>query len=88
LPLAPRKLSGVSALRGTVRKEDGWKPAKEEIEITPEMIEAGFAVLIASGIADAYSEVDKCTVAEIFRAMVEASRPSLRRAEKPASEKL
>ena len=61
---------------------------KEEVEITPQMIEAGYAVLTSSGIADAYSEVDKCTVAEIFRAMAEAFRPSSRLAEKRASEKL
>ena len=40
-----------------------------QVEITPQMIQAGFAVLEASGIADEYLEVDKLTVEEIFRAM-------------------
>jgi hypothetical protein len=33
------------------------------------MIEAGIAVLMSSGIRDAYLKADRYTVAEIFRAM-------------------
>ena len=44
-----------------------------EIEVSPEMIEAGFSVLKASGLADEYSKADRYTVAEIFRAMAAAS---------------
>ena len=45
-----------------------------ELEITPQMIAAGFAVLTASGLADDYSRADKCTVAEIFLAMDSARK--------------
>ena len=38
-------------------------------EPTPEMIEAGYRVLVASGITDDPLEADKLTVAEIYRAM-------------------
>lgn len=41
----------------------------DEIEVTEEMIEAGFAVLKGSGIADEYSKADRYMVAAIFRAM-------------------
>ena len=41
----------------------------DEIEITPQMIEAGFQVLCSSGIADEYLGADKLLVAEIFQAM-------------------
>lgn len=40
-----------------------------QIEVTPEMVEAGFKVLSASGIADDYLEADKLLVGEIFEAM-------------------
>jgi hypothetical protein len=46
-----------------------------EIEITPEMVEAGFLVLCNSGIADSYLKADKTLVAEIFRAMFAALSP-------------
>lgn len=46
------------------------------IEVTPEMIEAGFRILSASGIADEYLEADKLVVGEIFRAMFGALAPS------------
>lgn len=55
---------------------------KDEIEITPEMIEAGFAVLCSSGIAADYMKADKVLVAQIFDAMIEAraaSAPAPRR---------
>lgn len=45
-----------------------------EIEITPEMIEAGFQVLCNSGIADDYPEADKVLVADIFRSMIRLSK--------------
>ena len=48
------------------------RPA-DEIEVTPEMEEAGFAVLCSSGIADEYLEADKVVIAEIYRAMVRLS---------------
>jgi hypothetical protein len=44
-----------------------------KIEITPEMVEAGFRVLCNSGIADEYLEADKGTVVEIFLAMISAA---------------
>lgn len=44
-----------------------------EVEITPQMVEAGFAVLCNSGIGDGYLEADKCTVVEIFLAMLKES---------------
>jgi hypothetical protein len=42
---------------------------KTEVEITPQMIEAGTKVLWDSGITDAPLGADKQLVAEIFRAM-------------------
>jgi hypothetical protein len=48
---------------------------RKEIEVTPEMVEAGFLILSQSGIADDLLEADKCTVAEMYRAMVEARAP-------------
>ena len=39
------------------------------IEVTPAMIEAGFRALRNSGITDDLLEADKCTVAEVHRAM-------------------
>jgi hypothetical protein len=52
---------------------------KDEIEITPEMIEAGFAVLKASGLTDDPLEADKLVVADIFRAMALISPASFGR---------
>ena len=49
-----------------------------EIEVTPEMIEAGFKVLRNSGIADEYLEADTLSVAEIYRAMEVRRRLSVR----------
>jgi hypothetical protein len=40
-----------------------------EIEITEEMVDAGFEVLRTSGLADEYSKADRYTVAAIFHAM-------------------
>ena len=53
-----------------------------QIEVTPEMEDAGFRVLEASGIADEYLEADKLLLVEIYRAMF-ASAPGLRRAPSP-----
>ena len=46
---------------------------KAKVEITPQMVEAGFQVLCSSGIADEYPERDKLLIVEIFRAMASAS---------------
>ena len=40
-----------------------------EIEITPEMVEAGYRVLVGACLTDDLLEADKLTVAEIYRAM-------------------
>ncbi len=42
---------------------------KAGLEVTPEMVEAGFQALRGSGIADFYLEADKVAVAEIYTAM-------------------
>ena len=42
---------------------------RPSVEVTPEMIEAGFKVLAASGIADDYSGADRLLVDDIYRAM-------------------
>jgi len=41
----------------------------DEIEITPEMIEAGYLVLRNSCLTDDLLEADRLTVVEIFQAM-------------------
>ena len=43
---------------------------EDEVEITPQMIEAGLRVFYASGLVDGPSAEDKCIVAEIFQAML------------------
>jgi hypothetical protein len=43
----------------------------DAIEITPEMIEAGVAVLWASGAVDEKMGADRLLVSEIFRAMAQ-----------------
>ena len=46
------------------------RPVKnDEIVVTQEMIEKGFSILCASGIADDLTEADKCTVSEIYYSM-------------------
>lgn len=42
------------------------------IEVTPQMIEAGFQVLCSSGRVDEYLEADRLLVERIYRAMVAA----------------
>jgi hypothetical protein len=38
-------------------------------DVTPEMIEAGYRILLASGLADDPLEADRLVVVEIYRAM-------------------
>lgn len=47
---------------------------KDEIEVTEEMMEAGWKVLLESGITDAQVEADKLVLAEIYRAMAAQAR--------------
>jgi hypothetical protein len=47
------------------------------IEVTEEMIDAGYNALIVSGIADEYLEADRLTVVDIYRAMQERSPETL-----------
>ena len=42
---------------------------KRLVEVTPEMIEAGYRVLCSSGIVDECLEADRLVVEEIYRAM-------------------
>jgi hypothetical protein len=53
-------------------KGDNISHSIPPIEITDEMVEAGFRVLYNSGIADEYLEADKSLVVGIFAAMIEA----------------
>lgn len=43
--------------------------SEAQIEVTPQMMAAGFRVLATSGIADDYLEGDKLLLADIYRAM-------------------
>ena len=45
-----------------------WGAGLHDI-VTPAMVDAGFAILRKSGIADDYAEADKLSVEEIYRAM-------------------
>jgi len=49
-----------------------------EIEVTPEMIEAGFDVLLQSGVVENLSKGDKFVVRKIFSAMIFASSLALK----------
>jgi len=51
-----------------VAEPEAGSPAVE-IEITPEMIEAGFKILSAAAISDDLPEEDRLTVVEIYRAI-------------------
>jgi hypothetical protein len=53
----------------TAREVEAGAPAEDEIEITPEMIEAGYLVFAHAGLEDALLEADRLTVAEIYLAM-------------------
>ena len=50
-------------------------PNHREIVVTPEMEEAGFRVLLESGITDCPQEGDKVLLAEIYRAMAANAPP-------------
>ena len=71
-------------LAGMSESETGTKSAAAEIEVTDEMIEAGFEVFEASGIAEYPSDPDKLTLAEIYRAMFRRSNAHRAWAELPA----
>ena len=60
---------------------------EKEIEITPQMVEAGFEVLSSSGIADSYLGADRTLVAQIFLAMWRASRGEVRETPEHAERK-
>lgn len=47
----------------------------DEIEITPEMIEAGYRLFVASGVTDDPLEADKLLVSEIYRSMRLLEKP-------------
>jgi len=47
------------------------KDRQAGIEVTDAMLESGFRLLVASGIADDYLEADKLLLADIYRAMQE-----------------
>lgn len=48
--------------------------AGAEIEITPAMIEAGYRVLCASGVAEEPLPSDRLVVEEMYRAMASVAR--------------
>ena len=56
---------------------DGYEP--DELDISPEMIDAGLAVLYRSGVVDGQVEADMLVVAEVFRAMIQHRPPKFRR---------
>ena len=53
--------------------------SKEVIEVTPEMVQAGWDVLAASHVADDLLEADKLTVERVYLAMAHLD-PSRRQA--------
>lgn len=61
-----RKITRNEVRSGAKSAECGLAP---EIEITVEMIEAGYRVLAASGITDDLLEADRLIVAEIYASM-------------------
>ena len=63
--------SGNYILEKKIRERDGHPETETapNVDVTPEMIEAGYRVLCNSGIADVYLKVDKILVVEIFDAM-------------------
>jgi hypothetical protein len=60
------------------RQAGSSKDGVTQVEVTPEMIEAGFSVLESSGIADDYLAADRLLVAEMFEAMLSADTHLLR----------
>ena len=63
---------GATAVMGSVAIDAN--EAESEVEVTPEMIEAGFAVLVSSAITDDPLEADRLVVADIYRAMARAEK--------------
>lgn len=64
--------AGVVGKRKKSRKASGYiQKNRGDVGITPSMIEAGFAELCQSGLADVYSEADKRLVERIYLAMLE-----------------
>jgi hypothetical protein len=55
--------------RGRIANAATEPDEHEEIEITEEMIKAGYRVLLDSALTDYPLEADKLTVCEIYRAM-------------------
>ena len=53
----------------TGRRDESGSADDCPIEITPEMVEAGYSVLARAGLGDALLEADRLTVAEIYLAM-------------------
>ena len=43
--------------------------AKADLEVTPQMVEAGYRALAAAGLTDEPLEADRLVVVEIYRAM-------------------
>ena len=52
----------------------------DDVEVTPQQMDAGAAILWESGIVDVQLESDRELVAEIFRAMVHIEAPHQKRA--------
>lgn len=50
---------------------------REEVEITPQMVEAGVQVLWDSGTAEVRLESDRSVVEDIFRAMLQLFQPEV-----------
>lgn len=55
------------------------------VTVTPEMQDAGFRVLVGSGIADDYLEADKLLLADIYRAMHAAARTAATTSQTPGA---
>lgn len=56
-------------LVGMNERDVGADSAEAEIEVTPEMIEAGYIILVNSCITDDPLEADRLLVADIYRAI-------------------
>jgi hypothetical protein len=68
--------SSACAMISAVAHDRAAGAPEGEIEITPEMVEAGFKVLLESGITEFPLEADKLWVTEIFRSMCSVRRRS------------
>jgi|HubBroStandDraft_6_1064221.scaffolds.fasta_scaffold3089904_1 hypothetical protein len=58
-----------NASQGEPLLDSSGADAPDAIEITPSMVEAGYAILCSSGIKDEFLEADKLWIAEIYRTM-------------------